>query len=93
MSAQQPPVLTIPALNGRQRAVLRAVAAGRATLSLSCEPDLFVDGLCCCDQSCVHAMVRDGLIRPSRPGRIGERVPALLTAQAQAMLGELAGAA
>ena len=30
-------------------AMLRAVAAGRAKVTRSAEPDLFVDGLPCCD--------------------------------------------
>lgn len=92
MSPQQLSAFTQP-LNGRQRAVLRAVAAGRATLALSCEPDLFVDGLCCSDQVCLHVLVHAGLIRPARPGRIGERVPAVLTAQAHAAIDVLPGAA
>lgn len=48
-------------------------------MSLSCEPDLFVDGLQCCDQQVAHDLARAGLLRPVRPGRIGERVPAVLT--------------
>ena len=43
------------ALSHRDRAILRAVAEGRATLRCGCLPDLFVDGVACCDQ---HAQAR-----------------------------------
>jgi len=43
------------------------------------EPDVFVDGLACCDQPRARALVHAGLLRATRPGRIGERVPAVLT--------------
>jgi hypothetical protein len=66
-------------LNHRERATLRAVAGGHAEISCSCEPDLFIDGLSCCDQSTVHRLARLGLIAPVRTGKCGERVPALLT--------------
>lgn len=63
----------------RHRAFLRAVAAGRGTLSWSCEPDLFIDGLSCGDQPLAHQLVRVGLMAPERHGMPGERVPAVLT--------------
>lgn len=63
-------------LSHRAMAMLRAVAEGRAQMSRSCEPDLFIDGVACCDQVTAHALARDGYIRPSRPGA---RVPAELT--------------
>ncbi|RSN34655.1 hypothetical protein DL990_13535 [Amycolatopsis sp. WAC 01416] len=66
-------------LSSRELAMLRAVAAGRAQLSLSCEPDLFVDGLACCDQIAARRLARLNLVRPARPGRPGRRVPAKLT--------------
>ncbi|HEY3262664.1 MAG TPA: hypothetical protein VGJ95_20775 [Pseudonocardiaceae bacterium] len=50
-------------MTARLRAILRAVAQGRAELSGSCQPDLYVDGLTCSDQPLVHTMVRAGLIR------------------------------
>lgn len=65
--------------NPRALAVLRAVAAGRAEISLSCEPDLFIDGIPCCDQEVSRALAHEGLIRPARAGSIGQRVPALIT--------------
>src|SRR5438045_2332251 len=66
-------------LNHRERATLRAVALGHAEITRSCEPDLFIDGLACCDQSTAHRLARNGLIAPAIPGRPGERVPALIT--------------
>ncbi|WP_410671155.1 hypothetical protein [Amycolatopsis sp. cmx-4-68] len=50
-------------LNRRALAMLRAVGAGRAELTCSCEPDLRVDGLPCCDQATAHDLARAGLIR------------------------------
>jgi|SRR6266540_3757697 hypothetical protein len=66
-------------LTHRAFAVLRAARAGRVHMSLGCEPDVFVDGLACCDQPRARALVHAGLLRATRPGRIGERVPAVLT--------------
>lgn len=73
-------------LSSRDRALLRAVANGRAELVCSCEPDLFIDGLCCCDQYAAHALAREGLIRPVTTGAVGQRVPAELTAAGAAIL-------
>ncbi|GAB3492030.1 hypothetical protein [Amycolatopsis cihanbeyliensis] len=66
--------------------MLRAVAARRALMSCSCEPDLFVDGVACCDQLTAHELARHGLIRPASPGNAGARVPAELTAAGEAAL-------
>ncbi|PRY43507.1 hypothetical protein [Umezawaea tangerina] len=66
-------------LSGRARAMLRAVEAGRAEFSGGREPDLYVDGLPCCDQSATHDLVRAGLLRPSAPAGYGQRVRAELT--------------
>ena len=76
-------------LNHRERATLRAVAGGHAEISCSCEPDLFIDGLSCCDQSTVHRLARLGLIAPAHPGKCGDRVPALLTEAGASALGEV----
>ena len=73
-------------INGRALAMLRAVSDGRAELACSCEPDLFVDGLGCCDQYTAHQLARAGLIRPAIPGAIGQRVRAELTAAGRAVL-------
>ena len=66
-------------LTHRTRAILRAVGAGRVQISLSCEPDMFVDGLACCDQVIARGLAHAGLVRPARPGSVGQRVPAVLT--------------
>jgi hypothetical protein len=66
-------------LNFRTRAILRAVASGRVQMVTSREPDIFVDGLACSDQASAHRLFHADLIRPTRPGRVGERVPAALT--------------
>ena len=75
-----------PVVNHRMRAMLRAVGAGRGRVSCSSEPDLFIDGLSCGDQFAAHTLAHRGLIRPARPGRPGERVPAVLTAAGQAIV-------
>lgn len=70
----------------RGLAMLRAVSDGRAELACSCEPDLFIDGLGCCDQYTAHCLARAGLIRPAVPGAIGQRVRAELTVAGRAIL-------
>ncbi|EWM19533.1 hypothetical protein KUTG_09837 [Kutzneria sp. 744] len=55
------PPMTTP-LPHRAIAMLRAVAAGRAELTASSEPDLRVDGLPCCDQAMAHDLVHAGLV-------------------------------
>lgn len=66
-------------LNYRERATLRAVARGGAEITLSVEPDLFVDGLACCDQGTVHRLARQGFIVAAGQGNAGARVPAKIT--------------
>lgn len=56
-------------ISGRDRAVLRAVAAGRCQLATGCEPVLFVDGLGCADSGAGYRLVTAGLILPSDPAR------------------------
>ncbi|WP_191249297.1 hypothetical protein [Amycolatopsis deserti] len=71
-------------------AMLRAVAQGRAVMSSSVEPDLFIDGVACCDQMAAHALAHGGYIRPD--GESGERlVPAVLTEAGQAVLAPAVG--
>lgn len=70
-------------------AMLRAVASGRAEVSCSCEPDLYVDGLGCCDQYTAHRLASGGLVRPTVAGTIGQRVRAELTPAGQAVLATL----
>jgi hypothetical protein len=74
-------------LSGRDRAILRAVAAGGAEVQLGTEPDLFLDGRCCCDQSAAHHLVHAGLIAPTTLKPIGQRVSAALTPAGQHALG------
>jgi hypothetical protein len=59
--------------------MLRAVVAGRAQISCAAEPDLFIDGVPCCDQYLAHTLAHDGLIEPAQKGTWGELVPAALT--------------
>jgi hypothetical protein len=79
---------TAEQLTGRERAILRAVAAGSAELTGGREPDLLLDGRYCCDQAAVHRLVRAGLIAPAQVCVVGERVAAGVTAAGRR---ELAG--
>jgi hypothetical protein len=72
--------ITDVALSGRDRAILRAVAAGGAELSWGAEPDLLLDGRYCCDQPAAHRLARAGLIAPVGVCAAGQRVPAAVTA-------------
>jgi len=78
---------TTSTLSGRDRAILRAVAAGGAELALGTEPDLFLDGRCCCDQSAAHRLVRAGLIAAATLGLVGQRVAAVPTPAGWRLLG------
>ena len=73
-------------LSGRALAMLRAVDAGRAEFAAGREPDLYVDGLPCCDQSATHDLVHAGLLRPSAVASYGQRVRAELTDEGRAAL-------
>lgn len=68
---------------GRDRAVLRAVAAGRCQLRAGCEPLLVVDGVACADSGVAHRLVRSGLVAP--PRGVADR--ARLTPAGRAALG------
>jgi len=80
-------------LNHRALAMLRAVDDGRAELTCSREPDLFVDGVACCDQFTAHLLAHDGLIQPARTGLPGQRVPAILTSAGLAAIAPAPAAA
>ena len=69
-------------LNKRDRAVLRAVAAGRCQVSGGCGTTLVIDGLCCADQFAGARLTGAGLIAAS--GSTGG--PARLTPIAVALL-------
>lgn len=66
-------------LNHRARSILRAVVAGRAHISRSSEPDLYIDGVPCCDQYLAHTLAHEGFIEPAYEGAVGALVPAALT--------------
>lgn len=74
------------AISRRALAMLRAVSDGRGELVCSCEPDLLVDGMACCDQYTAHQLAGAGLIRPVVRGAIGQRVRAELTVAGRAVL-------
>ena len=74
-------------LSHRALAMLRAVAAGRAEIARSCEPDLYVDGLVCCDQYTAHLLAHRGFVVPAWPAGVGQRVHARLTPAGAAALG------
>ena len=84
---------TTSTLSGRDRAILRAVAAGGAQLQLGAEPDLFFDGRSCCDQNAAHHLVRSGLIAARSLGLVGQRVAATLTSAGREAIGATAYAA
>jgi hypothetical protein len=81
----------------RHLAMLRAVAAGRAELTCSRIPDLYVDGRCCTDHAASALLITAGLI--DRAGDCGReipatgRVPARITPTGAALLTELAAQA
>lgn len=56
-------------LSGRDRAVLRAVAAGRCRLGGGWQPELLIDGLACADSAAGRRLVAAGLINPPDPDR------------------------
>lgn len=82
------------ALSRRAIAMLKAVRDGRAELRCSCEPDLRVDGLPCCDQNTAHDLARAGLVRAVGTPSPGQWAAAELTdAGHRALGGDLPAAA
>lgn len=77
-------VIAVTALSCRDRAVLRAVAAGRCLISGGSCPSLVIDGLTCCDQLVGPRLTRAGLIaaggREPAPARLTDTGRALLAA-------------
>ena len=59
----------IATLSGRDRSLLRAVAAGRCNLGSGWQPVLLIDGLACADSAAGHRLVAAGLINPPDPDR------------------------
>ncbi|WP_410649145.1 hypothetical protein [Amycolatopsis sp. cmx-4-54] len=85
--------IDLEGLSYRARAMLRAVAQGRAEITVSLEPDLYVDGLPCSDQSTAHRLAHAGLIRLPAGGVPGSRVPARLSETGQELVEPLASVA
>jgi hypothetical protein len=81
------------ALSRRAIAMLKAVGDGRAELRCSCEPDLRVDGLSCCDQNTAHDLARAGLVRAAVAVAPGQWSPAELTDAGHRALGVFPAAA
>jgi hypothetical protein len=71
--------LASPSLNRRELATLRAIASGHAEISCSRAPDLFIDGLACCDQSTARHLATLGFVTAAHEADSGTRVPAVLT--------------
>jgi hypothetical protein len=59
-------------LTGRDRVILRAVATGEPELLIGAEPDLLLDGRCCCDQVAAHRLAHAGLIAPTLAAGVGD---------------------
>ncbi len=74
----------IEVLNGRDAALLRAVANGRCELEPGPLPVLYVDGRVCCDTGVAPRLVRAGLVAPPEPNP--SRMPARLTEAGRAEL-------
>jgi hypothetical protein len=87
------PVTTGSGPGARHVAVLRAVAAGRAELSVSRVPDVYVDGRCCTDHTVAGVLTAAGLIFAPRAtaAPLGSRVPAQLTDKGAALLAAAGG--
>ena len=65
----------------RDRAILRAVAAGRCQITGGACPALTIDGLSCCDQFAAPRLTQAGLIVAG-----GRQEPARLTESGRALL-------
>jgi hypothetical protein len=64
-------------VEGRDAALLRAVADGRCELEPGSWPVLYVDGRACCDAAAGHRLIEAGLLQ--HPGLGHGRRPARLT--------------
>lgn len=71
-------------LSNRERAILRAVAAGRCEICGGVGGWLVVDGLACCDQLVGPRLFRAGLIEAVPAG--ARSAPVRLTASGRALL-------
>ena len=61
---------------GRDRAVLRAVAAGRCELRVGCEPVLVVDGVRCADSGVAQRLIAAGLVVKPAGSVVAQLTPA-----------------
>lgn len=75
-------------LTERDRALLRAVAAGRCDIVPTGVPDLRVDGRWFCDQPRAHALLAAGLLARATTGDRGTPAAALLTHAGRAALAD-----
>ena len=73
-------MFTTTPITNRDRSVLRAIAAGRATLSGGCGTALLIDGLSVSDQFVAPRLAEAGLIADFGPG------PNRLTPRGEAVL-------
>ena len=71
MSGEQPLQIC-----GRDRAVLRAVAAGRCELSPDCEPVLIVDGVRYADSGVAKRLIAAGLVVKPVNSAVAQLTPA-----------------
>lgn len=77
----------VPGLVRRHVAMLRAVDAGRAEITTSRSPDLYVDGRCCTDHAATVLLATAGLVTTTTsPSGPCARVPACLTDAGRAAL-------
>lgn len=78
-------------LSRREFALLRAIAARRGEITGGHEPDLFIDGLACCDQSAAHHLAHADLVHAASPVAVGQRASTELTTVGRVALATLAG--
>ena len=77
--------MSVPVMvSGRDRAVLRAVSAGRCQFRGGCGSILLVDGLACADFSAVRRLIDAGLL--AAPDATVPLAPAALTPAGHAVL-------
>ena len=74
----------VPRVSGRERALLRAVSAGRCRFRGGCEPVLLIDGLACADSSASRHLIDARLVDPPDP--TVDLAPVTLTAAGRSAL-------
>lgn len=72
-------------ISHRERAILRAVADGRAQMMSGCGHDLTIDGAWC-DHLAAQHLLEAGLIRPVGTSEVGGMVPVEITAHGARVL-------